>query len=337
VPRLGNDERARTVLSAQYDESYYRHYSEGDPPYLPGEEHWERFFAYVAKAVVAELAPKTALDVGCGVGFLVGALRDLGVDATGIDVSEFAISSVPERLRRHCRLGSATDPIEGHFDLILCIEVLEHLAEEEAQIAVANMAGHADRILFSSTATDFADPTHKNVRRAHYWAESFARWGMFRDPDLDCSFLASQAVYFAKAEPTPVELATRYERWAERLYDEVVSLRSERQAYKEHRETTRELEGEVRALGESLQRTTLSLSKAAAELSRAGEESARLSALADARLGLIDEERRRAEQAESELAALRSTRTFRYSRGARACYGQLRRALARVLGRARGC
>ena len=49
---------------------------------------WARFFGRIADVLVAELRPATVLDLGCGFGFLVEALRDRGVQAWGIDISE---------------------------------------------------------------------------------------------------------------------------------------------------------------------------------------------------------------------------------------------------------
>jgi len=75
------------------------------------------------------------LDAGCAIGFLVEALRERGVDARGFDISEYAISQVPEHLQPYCTLGSITDEIDGRYDLITCIEVLEHLRLRPSALA----------------------------------------------------------------------------------------------------------------------------------------------------------------------------------------------------------
>ena len=99
-------------------------------------------------------APTSVLDAGCGIGLLVGALRDRGVDAYGLDVSRFALSQVPAWLATYCGLGSVTDELPRTYDLIACIEVLEHIPSEMAEEAIANFARHTDRVLFSSSPDD---------------------------------------------------------------------------------------------------------------------------------------------------------------------------------------
>ena len=75
----------------------------------------------------------------------------------------------PPRHPSVCSLGSVADPIEGRYDLVTCIEVLEHMPEAEAIRAIAAMTKATDRILFSSSPSDFNEPTHVNVHRAIYW------------------------------------------------------------------------------------------------------------------------------------------------------------------------
>src|SRR6202011_3260390 len=105
-------------------------------------EYWLRFFGSVADALVAYLKPQTAFDAGCALGFLVESLRDRGVQAWGADISEFAIQNVRQDLRPFCRVASITQPITNptlsRYDLVACIEVLEHLTPDEASRAIAN-------------------------------------------------------------------------------------------------------------------------------------------------------------------------------------------------------
>ena len=112
-------------------------------------------------------------------------LRDRGVQAWGADISEFAIQNVREDIRPYCRVASITKPIPlnaGRYDLVACIEVLEHLTAEEAGSAIANLTAVTDTILFSSSPSDFNEPTHINVRPPIDWLQMFAAHGF--SPDL---------------------------------------------------------------------------------------------------------------------------------------------------------
>jgi 2-polyprenyl-3-methyl-5-hydroxy-6-metoxy-1,4-benzoquinol methylase len=55
-------------------------------------------------------------------------------------------------------------PFGKWFDLIVCIEVLEHIDPADADRAIRNIAAHSEDVLFSSTPFDYREPTHINAR-----------------------------------------------------------------------------------------------------------------------------------------------------------------------------
>lgn len=196
-------------LATPYDAYYFEHGL--GSPYRRGAGDWEAFFGQVADFIIAEYAPRTVLDAGCAIGFLVEALRERGVDARGFDISEYAISQVPEELMPYCTLGSVTDEIEGTYDLITCIEVLEHVPPDVAEQAIENFARHTDRILFSSTPDDVDEPTHVNVKQPENWVAAFAEQGFLPRPTASALELSPQAIMFERREPLPSEDLGAYE------------------------------------------------------------------------------------------------------------------------------
>ena len=64
------------------------------------------FIKRLASQIKEKYHPQTVLDAGCAMGMLVAALRDLGVEAYGVDLSEYAISQVREDIRPYCAVGS---------------------------------------------------------------------------------------------------------------------------------------------------------------------------------------------------------------------------------------
>lgn len=66
------------------------------------------------------------LDAGCGSGILLKHLRDAGINAEGIDISETAIKRARKDGLDASRLDIERDGITGEFDAIFCLEVLEH-------------------------------------------------------------------------------------------------------------------------------------------------------------------------------------------------------------------
>ncbi len=184
-------------LGLQYGEEYFA--SHLGPPYAWSEPHWPAFFGRIAQKIVDRLGPCSVLDAGCAIGFLVGALRERGVEAEGIDVSEYAIGQAPAKLGPYCRVASVTAELPRSYDLIVCIEVLEHLPPRHAERAIRNFAAHADAVLFSSTPTDDREPTHVNVRPVERWVELFAREGLHRDLQFDASFVTPHALLFRRS------------------------------------------------------------------------------------------------------------------------------------------
>ncbi|MHB8593501.1 MAG: class I SAM-dependent methyltransferase [Acidimicrobiales bacterium] len=73
------------------------------------------------------------LDVGCATGFVVEVLRELGVDALGVDVSPYAVAHSTPGARGHLRVADLLDGLpwpDGEFDLVSALETLEHMPPE---------------------------------------------------------------------------------------------------------------------------------------------------------------------------------------------------------------
>lgn len=212
--------------SEDYSSTYYNEaHLGGEGDYGWESDHWRGFFQMVADRLVGVTNPPTVLDVGCAKGLLVQALRAKGVDASGLDVSEHAVETSHPDVREHLRVASATDPIDGRYSLVTCIEVLEHMAPAPTQQAIDRMTEVTDRIVFSSSPSDHREPTHVNTRPTDQWAASFAERGFYRRTDVDLSFLTPWAIMLERAELTPHQLVQRYESRLNALQVELVEKR----------------------------------------------------------------------------------------------------------------
>lgn len=87
---------------------------------------------------------KRVLDVGCGGGILAETLAAEGAAVTGIDPSEKSLAEAREHAKRaglaiDYRRGTAEDlsgaGLEGTFDLVFAVDVLEHVDDLERTIA----------------------------------------------------------------------------------------------------------------------------------------------------------------------------------------------------------
>jgi hypothetical protein len=206
----------------EFGKYYYAH--DCGIPY-ERNEHWLDFFEKIAQKIVTELHPTSALDAGCALGMLVESLRKLDVDAYGMDVSEFAIENADASIRDYCWVASLTDPLPAKYDLITCIEVIEHLQPADGDRAIENLCAAADRVLLSSSPFDYSEPTHVNVRPPEEWSAAFAKHGFVRNLDVDVSFLTPWSMLFER-RPTPLADVVRdYDRVLWRLKQEVQQMR----------------------------------------------------------------------------------------------------------------
>ena len=114
------------------------------------DQHWQ-----CDECSRSPLAGKTALDVGCGAGLLAEPLARLGATVTGIDASLEVIAVAEAHAARQgltidYRAGDV-QALEGQFDLITCMEVIEHVADPAAFVkALANRLA-PDGLLIMST------------------------------------------------------------------------------------------------------------------------------------------------------------------------------------------
>ena len=176
-----------------YGPEYYERHC-GPIPCSEASPAWREHNERVAEAIVRGLTPRRVFDAGCSEGLLVAALVDRNVDAEGRDISSYAISQVREDVRSHCSVGSIADPIPGEYDLVTCIEVLEHMPQPEARRAITSLTSAAPRILFSSTPADFDEPTHVNVHPIIYWLRLFARSGFVPVAKYDATYICPHAM-----------------------------------------------------------------------------------------------------------------------------------------------
>lgn len=202
-------EPADSAVIPEYGRYYYEHY-DGNP--YGRSPAWMARMGEIADAVQVSLKPTTVLDAGCAMGVLVESLRGRGMDAEGVDISEFAIAQVPEEFAPYCRQGSLADALDKKYDLIISIEVLEHIPEIELQKAIDNLCNSTDRILFSSTPFHYEDPTHINIKQPEQWSAEFAKRGFFRDVNYDASFIEMWSALYVRRDMGLEEVVETYDR-----------------------------------------------------------------------------------------------------------------------------
>lgn len=107
----------------------------------------------------AQLKGKRVLDIGCGGGILAESMADAGASVTGIDLSEKALGVARLHLlesgkKVDYRMISAEElatQAAGTFDVVTCMEMLEHVPNPASTIAAcAALAKPSGHVFFST-------------------------------------------------------------------------------------------------------------------------------------------------------------------------------------------
>ena len=83
-----------------------------------------------ASSIINNIKFDTVLDYGCAKGFMVHALRLLGKEAYGADVSEYAVQNCHPKVKDYLQVIESTEQLTGGWDLIIAKDVLEHIPKD---------------------------------------------------------------------------------------------------------------------------------------------------------------------------------------------------------------
>lgn len=179
----------------------------------------------VADEIVSLLRPRRALHVRCGVGALVAELASRGVDAAGTDPSQRAVARAATAGGQVWQEPLGV-PLEGGWDLIICIDVLDGLSPAAEQTVLDNLCASADRTLVATDPARLSEPTTVNLKPVSEWAAQFARRGFFRRTDLALTTLGPWTAVFERRHLTPADVVRLYEDAMSHLYQELHAKRT---------------------------------------------------------------------------------------------------------------
>ncbi len=143
--------------------------------------------------------PESVVDVGCGIGTFLYQFKQAGVrEVLGIDGSWVNRSLLSKYLDHNEFMQKDLElplAIERKFDLVICMEVVEHLKKSSADIITANLTSLGNIILFSAAPPFQGGQNHVNEQWLSYWQEKFLRRGymmhdvlrtfFWDDPEVD--------------------------------------------------------------------------------------------------------------------------------------------------------
>lgn len=126
--------------------------------------------------IVQVYKPRSILDVGCGIGTWLKVAKDLNVnDIFGVDAVESRDQILSLNAAEFLGLDlTESFDLKRKFDLVICLEVAEHLPEESAKDFITTLCQHGDIILFSAAIPGQGGQNHINEQWPEYWSKLFS-------------------------------------------------------------------------------------------------------------------------------------------------------------------
>ena len=124
------------------------------------------------------LHPRTLVDVGCGIGAWAKAAKDLGCVVTGLDGDWVPRDRLLIEQREFRSIDLEHPPqFPDRFDLVVSLEVAEHLSKAVAEKFVRFVTGLAPVVLFSAAIPFQRGTGHINEQYPTYWVDLFGSCG----------------------------------------------------------------------------------------------------------------------------------------------------------------
>jgi cyclopropane fatty-acyl-phospholipid synthase-like methyltransferase len=131
---------------------------------------------------------ESVLDVGCSKGYFVKALRLLGIEAFGTDVSKYAIDNVDSEIKKYCKLVDDNNlcPFNRRFHWVVTKDVLEHMTDKNLEAFFRVYSEKADYMHHVVPLGDdgkfripeyHLDKSHIQIFNEEWWSGLFKRYG----------------------------------------------------------------------------------------------------------------------------------------------------------------
>lgn len=131
---------------------------------------------------------QTVMDFGCAKGFLVNAMRLLGLEAYGVDVSEYAISQAMKETNGYVKV---IEPFSDNFrtcNHLIAKDILEHIEYEHIDTQMEILRAKCETIFaviplgdgekYLIPAYEF-DKSHHIRESKEWWHDKFKKAGFY--------------------------------------------------------------------------------------------------------------------------------------------------------------
>jgi glycosyltransferase involved in cell wall biosynthesis len=129
--------------------------------------------------IKTELDPNNILDIGCGPGHFVESMRQIGLNAIGIDTDERVVG-------KDYLIQKSLFDNTNKADVVICLEVAEHIEESKSDDIVKVVADATNKCLIWTAAHPGQGGVgHINCQTKEYWLEKFAKTDLKHDTVLE--------------------------------------------------------------------------------------------------------------------------------------------------------
>jgi len=184
------------------------------------------------------LKPSSVLDVGCGTGTWLKAFQEhgvsdvVGLDGDYVDVSKLAIDA---SLFKATDLESTFD-LGRRFDIVLCLEVAEHLREVHARSFISCLIKHTDVVVFSAAIPYQGGQHHINEQWLSWWILLFEEFGfsyvdvirpaIWANKDVDVWYKQNMVVFIRKGHPNEASLLAKSSPYRDLVHPDLYQFNS---------------------------------------------------------------------------------------------------------------
>lgn len=131
----------------------------------------------IVPIILKLLQPSSVVDVGCGIGTFLRVFKEHGVSTVlGVDGSWVNRQLLEKHISRSEFLErdlEAPLALDRRFDLVVSLEVAEHLKADTAERFVRSLTDAGDAVVFSAAIPGQSGQNHVNEQPMTYWIELF--------------------------------------------------------------------------------------------------------------------------------------------------------------------
>jgi SAM-dependent methyltransferase len=133
---------------------------------------------YLSHFIARNLKPGSVIDFGCGCGYLLAIIgQACGCDIMGLNGDKPDNLQIPAPVFQVANFLNSVD-VRKKFDLVLSLEVAEHLPASYADIFICDLVRHAEKyVIFSAATPGQGGVGHINEQPHEYWHKQFLKHG----------------------------------------------------------------------------------------------------------------------------------------------------------------